>query len=179
DFAHFQPGFPVPGSNTVAWSSRATGTGPEILKMQTIGNDASRATVASNINNWSGSPDGTRWYWISALNETSGAGVLQSSPFPGGASPVAIAPTVLQYDFPTRTSLLVVNGDTAKSMVAFADPVGAPTASVSIDTGVIAFVALSKQGHAAYVKTVSTNAGGTTFSDLLVKKSDGTGACAA
>ena len=28
DFAHFQPGFPVPGSGTVAWSSRATGTEP-------------------------------------------------------------------------------------------------------------------------------------------------------
>ena len=175
NFAHFQPGFPVPGNNTVAWSTRATGTGPEILKMQTIGNAASLVTVASGINSWSGSPDGTRWYWLSGVNETSGAGTMQSAPYPGGASPTTIAANVLQYDFPTPTSLLVV--DSAKAMLAFADPVGAPTASLPIDNGVIAFVALSKQGHAAYVKTTSMSASGTTFSDLFVKKSDGTGAC--
>jgi len=176
NFAHFQVGFPVPGSDTVAWSSRATAAGPEILKMQTIGNDASRVTIASGINSWSGSPDGTRWYWLSAVNETSGAGALQSAPYPGGAGPVANASNVVQYDFPSPTSLLVV--DSAENMVAFADPVGAPTASTPVDTSVIAFVGLSKQGHAAYVKTVSSSASGTTFSDMFVKKTDGTGACA-
>jgi len=175
NFAHFQVGFPVPGSDTIAWSSRATGSGPEILKTATIGGAATPATVASGINSWSGSPDGTRWYWLNAVNETSGAGTLQSAPYPGGASPVAIAPNALQYDFPTPTSLLVV--DSAKNMVAFADPVGAPTASTPVDTSVIAFIGLSKQGHAAYVKTASQSASGTTFSDMFVKKTDGTGAC--
>ena len=47
NFPHFQVGFPVPGSETIAWSARATAAGAEILKMQTIGNDASRVTVAT------------------------------------------------------------------------------------------------------------------------------------
>ena len=40
DLPRFQVGFPSPGSDTIAWSGRATPTGPEILKRQTIGNDA-------------------------------------------------------------------------------------------------------------------------------------------
>jgi hypothetical protein len=176
--SHFQIGFPVPGGDTIAWSARPTATGPETLKMQTIGNDASRVTVASGINSWTASPDGTRWYWLSAVNETSGAGALQSAPYPGGAGPVALASNIIQYDFPTPTSLLAVATDTAKSMLAFADPVGAPTTSQTVDTGVIAFVALSKQAHAAYVKAMSSSASGTTFTDMFVKKTDGTGACA-
>jgi hypothetical protein len=149
--------------------------GAEVLKIQTIGNDASRATIATGINSWSASPDGTRWYWLSAVSEMTGAGTLQSAPYPGGASPVMIAANTIQYDFPTPASLLVV--DTAKNLMGFADPVGAPTASTSVDTGVIAFVALSGQGQAAYVKTTSSSASGTTFSDMFVKKWDGTGAC--
>ena len=178
NFPHFQVGFPVPGSETVAWSSRATAAGPEILKMQTIGNDASRVTVATNVNSWSASPDGTRWYWLSAVNETSGAGALQSAPYPAGTSPVAIAPSVSQYDFPTPTSLLVVATDSAKSLLAFADPVGAPTTSTSVDTGVTGLVALSQQGHVGYYKMTSSSASGTRFTDMFVKKTDGTGACA-
>jgi hypothetical protein len=174
DVPRFQMGFPVPGSDVVAWSARATAAGPEILKMQTLGNDASRATVASDVNTWRASPDGTRWYWLSQVVMATGAGTLQSAPFPGGASPVAVAPNAIQYDFPTPTSLLVV--DTAKQMLGFANPVTAPTTSVVVDTGVLAFVALSKQGHAGYAKFVNTTTG-QTFTDLYVKKGDGTGAC--
>jgi hypothetical protein len=176
-FPHFQVGFPVPGSETIAWSARATAAGPEILKMQTIGNDASRVTVATNVNSWSASPDGARWYWLSAVNETSGAGALQSAPYPAGTSPVAIAPSVSQYDFPTPTSLLVVATDTAKSLLVFADPVGAPTTSTSVDTGVTGLAALSPQGHVGYYKMTSSSASGTLFTDLFIKKTDGTGAC--
>jgi hypothetical protein len=177
---HFQMGFPVPGSDVIAWSGRATPTGPEILKTQTLGNDASRATVASAVSDWAGSPDGTRWYWRAQINETAGAatfrsGELQSAPYPGGASPVPIATNTLQYIFPTDTSLLTV--DAAKQMLGFANPVTAPTTSQVIDTGVIGFVALSAQGFVSYAKTITTSASGGSFTDLFVKKSDGTGAC--
>ncbi len=87
--------------------------------MQTLGNDASRVTVASDVNTWRASPDGARWYWLSQVVTATRAGTLQSAPFPGGASPVAIAPNAVQYDFPTPTSLLVV--DTAKQMLGFAE----------------------------------------------------------
>jgi hypothetical protein len=175
-FAHFQVGFPVPGSDTIAWSARATGSGPEILKMQTMGNDASRATIASGISGWSASPDGARWYWLSQVSETTAVGTLQSAPYPGGASPIAVAPNTNGYTFPTPTSLLVL--DSAKQLLGFADPAGAPTTSQTLDTGVAGLISLSAQGHVAYAKTTSTTAGGSTFSDLFVKKSDGTGACA-
>jgi len=174
DFPFFRVGFPVPGSGTIAWSARATGSGPEVLKMQTLGNDASRATVASGVHGWRASPDGARWYWLSPFDAVTGAGTLQSAPYPGGASPVAMAPNTLQYDFPTSTSLLVV--DSAKNLLAFADPAGAPTVSTSLDTGVIAVLALSATGPLAYVKNASTTAAGT-FADLFVKNPDGTGAC--
>ncbi len=175
NFAHFQVDFPVPGSDTIAWSARATASGPEILKMQTLGNDASRVTVATDINSWRASPDGSRWYWLAGVNETNQAGMLQSAPYPGGASPVALAASTMQYDFPTPTSLLVV--DSGESMLGFADPTGAPTVSTPVDTSVVAFIALSAQGHAAYVKTVASTSSGQTFTDLFVKKGDGTGAC--
>ena len=122
NFPHFQMGFPVFGGDTVGWSTRETPAGPEVLKMQAVGNDASRVTVASGINSWSGSPDGTRWYWFSAVNETSGAGTLQSAPYPAGTGPVNIATNIRQYDFPTPTSLLTV--DSARQMRIVADPVG-------------------------------------------------------
>jgi hypothetical protein len=171
---HLQMGFPVPGGDTLAWSARVVPGGPEVLKTQTLGNDASRVTVASDVTGWSASPDGSRWYWLSQFNATTLAGTLQSAPFPGGASPVTIAANTLGYDFPTPTSLLVV--DTQKQMLGFADPVGAPAASQVLDTGVVRLARISKQGHVAYAKTLLTS-GNATFSDLFVKKSDGTGAC--
>jgi len=177
DLPHFQVGFPVPGSETIAWSSRAVGSGPEVLKMQTLGNDASRATVASGINSWRGSPDGMRWYWLSAVSETTGAGTLQTAPFPAGTSPVTLATNVGQYALPSATSALSV--DSAKAMKVFADQVGAPTTSTSLDTGVLGFISISTAGHPAYVKTTRTSSatGELTGIDLYVKKFDGTDAC--
>src|SRR5262245_26376885 len=146
--------------------------------MQTLGNDASRVTVATGVNSWTTSPDGARWYWLSAVSDTTGAGTVQSAPFPAGTSPVTIAPGVIQYDFPTPTSLLTVDNTTTKKLLSFADPIGAPTTSVSVDTGVLGWIALSTQGHAAYVKKLLRNASGALSGiDLSLKKTDGTGAC--
>jgi hypothetical protein len=171
--SHFQVGFPVPGGNTVAWSARAVKGGPEVLKAQTMGDDASRVTVATNVNSWRVSPDGARWYWRSQVSETTRAGALQSAPFPGGAGPTVLAANTLEFAFPTATSL--VSLDTAKQLLGFADPAGAPTTSQVLDTGVTRLVNLSAQGSIAYTKTALTSA--TQFVNLHVKKSDGTGAC--
>jgi hypothetical protein len=171
---HFEVDFPTP--DTIAWSARSAAGAAEVLKMQTIGNDASRATIATGINAWTTSRDGTRWHWLSSVVETSGAGTLQTAPFPGGASPVMMAPNVIQYGYATPTSLLAV--DTAKVMLAFADPAGAPATSSPVDTAVLGWLTLSSQGHVAYVKKTFTNAAGRlTGIDLNVKKVDGTGAC--
>jgi hypothetical protein len=170
---HFQVGFPISGGETIAWSARGTTTGPEVLKMQTMGNDASRATVASGVNGWSVSPDGTRWYWLTGVSETTGVGALQSAPYPAGTAPAAVASNVLMFDFPTPTSLALV--DMAKNLTYFADPAGAPAGSTSLDTGVASFLSFDGKGTIAYVKTIVRNTDGSVKgSDLFVKKTDGT-----
>ena len=174
---HFQVGFPVPGSETVAWSARTSVSGAEVLKIQTMGNDASRATVASGVNSWQVSSDGARWYWLTSVNETDGTGAVQSAPFPAGTSPVAHASGVLQFENPSPSSLVVI--DTTKKLTFFADPAGAPTTSQSLDTGVVSFLAFDGKGTVAYVKTITSNADGSVrATDLFVKKTDGTNACA-
>jgi hypothetical protein len=175
---HFQVGFPVPGSETIAWSARTSVSGAEVLKIQTMGNDASRATVASGVNSWQVSSDGARWYWLTSVSETDGTGAVQSAPFPAGTSPVAHASGVLQFENPSPSSLLVI--DATKKMTFFADPVGAPTTGQSLDTGVASFLAFDGKGTVAYVKTIVTNTadGSVRATDLFVKKTDGTNACA-
>jgi hypothetical protein len=171
---HFQTGFPVPGGNVVAWSARSAAGGPEVLKAQTLGDDASRVTVASNVNAWRASPDGARWYWLSQVNESTGAGTLQSAPFPAGTSPTPIAANTVQYEFPTPTSMVTV--DTGRQLLAFSDPAGAPTTSQPLDTGVLGVVNMTKLGHVAYLKAVIT-VGQTDFTNMFLKKVDGSGAC--
>jgi hypothetical protein len=173
---HFQVGFPVPGSETVAWSARSNASGPEVLKIQTMGNDASRATVASGVNSWQVSPDGARWYWLTNVIESTGAGAVQSAPFPAGTSPVALASNVFQFENPSPSSLVVI--DTAKNLTFFADPAGAPATSKSLDTGVASFLAFDGKGTVAYVKTIVSNSDmSVRATDLFVKKTDGTAAC--
>jgi hypothetical protein len=174
---HFQVGFPVPGSETIAWSARSSVSGPEVLKIQTMGNDASRATVASGVNSWQVSPDGARWYWLTNVNETDGTGALQTAPYPAGTSPVSFASNVYQFENPSPSSMLVL--DTAGKLTFVADPAGAPTTSQSLDTGVASFLAFDGKGTVAYVKTIVSNSDmSVRATDLFVKKTDGTNACA-
>ena len=154
-------------------------TGPEVLKMQTMGNDASRATVASGVNSWQVSPDGTRWYWLSAAStKPTGAGAVQSAPFPAGTSPVAHRLQRLQFEIPTPSSLRR-HGHARRSLKVFADPVGAPTTSKSLDTGVVAFLAFERAGAPSPTsrRSSATPTGASRVTDLFVKKTDGTGAC--
>jgi hypothetical protein len=171
---HFEVDFPVPGTDTLAWSARSSRTGPEVLKMQTLGNDASRVTVASSVNTWRTSPDGARWYWLSAVNDTSGAGTLQWAPYPAGTTPTTILASSVQYDFPTPTSVVIL--DAQKNLRTIPDPVGAPGTATLLDTGAIGLISLSPLGHVAYAKA-TTSVNGITFASMFVKKSDGTGAC--
>jgi hypothetical protein len=174
--SHLQVGFPVPGAETIAWSARSSAAGPEVLKMQTMGNDASRVTVASGVNQWDVSPDGARWYWLANVNDDTFIGALQSAPFPAGTSPVAIASNVAQYAFPTPTSLAVV--DTAEAMTVFTSAAGAPAGAQAFDSSVFGFLSPSSDGHLAYVKTVTTDSSGNiTGSDMFVKKFDATQGC--
>jgi hypothetical protein len=169
DYSRFTYGFPRPGY--ISWSSRATASGPEILKVQQIDNAATRATVASDVHGGQASPDGAHWYWLAQFDGTTNAGTLQSATFPSGAGPATVLANTVQFAFPTPTSTSLVTLDSGLALSAIADPIGAPTTRTAIDTGVLGFLGISTQGHIGYIKTYD----GTSLTDLFVKKWDGTG----
>ena len=168
----FGYGFPAVAGDYVAWTSRATASGPEILKLQKAGDPASQSTVASDVHGWHVSPDGTRWFWLSAIDRT-GVGTLQTAPFPGGASPTDVQASVLQFGLPPTGGETVVTLAISGAMAAIADPVAAPTARIALDTQVQELLSFNAEGHVAYVKHFGVG----TLVDLFVKKVDGTGAC--
>jgi hypothetical protein len=98
---------------SVLWSTTTGVVGaPEVLKMQTIGDAATRRTVATNVTAWSQSPDGSRWLWLSqpamdpvAMTIT---GTLQTAPFPAGTAPTDVHTRVVQYAPWTANSLMVL-----------------------------------------------------------------------
>jgi hypothetical protein len=169
DYTRFSIRFPAPGSGYVAWSSRATASGPEILKVQQVDSASSRVTVATDVHGWDVSPDGLRWYWLSKFNGMTSAGTLQTAPFPGGAGPTAVMANAVQFAFPSPTSLIALNA--SGTLAGVIDALGAPTRLTTIDSGVIGALAVSGQGRVAYVK----NFDGMSLTDLYVKKADGTG----
>jgi hypothetical protein len=168
----FSFGFPPVAGDWVAWTSRATADGPEILKVQKAGDPSSAITVASDAHAWDVSPDGTHWFWLSAI-ATNGIGMLQTAPFPGGAGPTDVQERVLNYGFPTATGRTVVTLAQSGAIAAIADPVGAPATRITLDTQVQTLLAFGRQGHVAYVKRYF----GANLVDLSVKKVDGSGGC--
>jgi hypothetical protein len=166
----FQDAFPTPAGDVVAWSSRATLDGPEILKAQTVDAAATRQTVASNVTAWSASPDGARWYWLSQPNALTKAGILQSAPLPAGTAPTTLLADVV--DFSVSASGGVAALTAAGALRGFADPVGAPTVITPIDSGVLGILRVSPLGHVAYAKSIDSILG---LIDLYASKLDGTG----
>jgi hypothetical protein len=79
----------------------------------------------------------------------------------------------VQFEFPTPTSVLAVS--TTGELRVFADAAGAP-AGLLLDSGVYRLVTQGEQGTVAYNKT-ATLVDQVPFSDLYVKRVDGTGAC--
>ena len=159
----------LPGGQSLAWSTRTSATGAEILKTQKVGDDASRAMIGSDIHEWSVSSDGTHWTWFTQYNVTTGAGTLQSAPFPGGVGPVANGTNIVQFGFPSPRA--VVSVSTGRAMSALAEPLTAPATMTAVDTGVLAFLDLSSKGDIAYAKTYNSLAD---LVDLYVKRWDST-----
>jgi hypothetical protein len=169
--SRYSYGFPHPGSGYMAWTARPTETAPETLRMQRLGDDASRVTVAEDVHDWGVNPAGTRWYWLSQFDARTDAGILHNAPFPGGASPVTVA-NVVQYGFPTDHGLVITTSGDA--LLSVADPVAAPTTTTTLDSAVLGFVAIGAQGHVAYAKTIGQQTG---FIDLYVKPWTGGAGC--
>jgi len=147
----FQYRFVGAAGDRIAWSTRETRGGPEVLKTQLVGADDSRQVVASDVSRWSVSPDGSRWTWLSRFNYDSSApsGILQTATFPTGAAPVTILEDTAAFTFVGSRGLSVLGMD--GQLYGVAD-LGVSADLTTLDSGVLGVVANSSAGYLAYAK---------------------------
>ncbi len=179
--ASFSPDF-----LSVVWSTRANLTAPEILKIQTIGDAASRRTVATNVTGWGWTPDALRWLWLSqpVIDGTTGwtMGTLQAAPFPAGTSPTNIHTAVVQYaSFGSKgVVVLATPGGLGADLKSITD-IDAPTTSSRVieAANVLGFGGLGADGTMLYFNDFLEDPADPTFFlvNLLTSKVDATGKC--
>ncbi|MFZ5890857.1 MAG: hypothetical protein ACOY0T_07395 [Myxococcota bacterium] len=149
--ARFGYGFPAIPGDHIAWTTRATADGPEILKLQTVGSPETKAIVASDVHAWEVSRDGTRWFWQRGT-DAKGVGTLQTAAFPEGANPIDIQAGVVEYGLVPNSSNSVVTRSADTTLTGILDAVAAPSEQVVLDTGVQGLLSFSDKGHIAYAK---------------------------
>ncbi len=171
--SRFSYGFPRITGNHLAWTTRETVDGPEVLKVQTVDDPASKLTVASDVHGWEVSADGARWFWRRGV-DNSGSGLLQTAPFPSGTSPTDVLAGVVEYGLAPPQKKAVVARTSPSDVIAIADPSGAPDRQRLIDRSVQTLLSLSN-GHIAYGKHFV----GRSTVDLFISKLDGTATCTA
>jgi hypothetical protein len=169
-----------PDGAYVAWSTRAAAAGLETLKMQRIGDDCSRKTIAADVTQWNISADSTTWYWLKKYNYNtmgSPSGALEAAAFPDGTGPTVLAADAADFS-PAgakgvlfRTKVTQDVGD----LVLMADR-SEPTALTTLDQNVLFVFDRSQDGKkAVYTKNAQTVTSGL-FSapifDLFVAGSD-------
>jgi hypothetical protein len=174
-----------PDGASVVWSTRPDAAGVETLKMQKIGNDASRKTIAQDVSQWSISADSTKWYWLKQFNYNvngSPAGTLEAAAFPDGTGPTALAAAVADFSEAGAKGILFrtkVTQDVG-DLVLMADR-SAPTAVTTLDQNVFFVFDRSKDGtKAVYTKNVQMVTSGM-FSapvfDIFIAGADGNKPC--
>ncbi len=174
-----------PDGKRVAWSSRADAAGPEILKVQTLGDDASRKTVAEDVSVWSVTADGTSWLWLRKYNynqDGAPSGTLESAPFPDGTGAKVLAASVGDYtDVGTkgvlyRSKVLMDAGD----LILMPDR-DVPATIAMLDQGVLFVFDQSKDGtRAVYTKNAESISAGFSSApvfDLYIAANDGKRPC--
>lgn len=165
--------FVGPMADLIAWSTPVRPGGAEVLKIQVVGDDASRQVVATDVSRWVTSPDFTQWAWLSGFNydSSSPSGTLQAAPFPGGEAPVTLLEKTGSFAFVKNHGMSVLD-DTGR-LFGVVDATAAPKpVLVPLDSHVLGVIAISAEGHLAYVKSFDF-----IFSlvDLFVQKYDGIG----
>lgn len=169
DAQRFSYGFPANGY--VAWTTRETSDGPEVLKLAHTSDLSNVTTVASDVHGWYVSSDESRWYWQYGITEV-GTGLLQTATFPDGADVTDVFPGVRHYELDANDAVVALTSD--GELVSIPDAVGAPEAFRLIDEDVQGLGRLSDQGsHVAYGKHFRTKE----ISDLFVSRLDATKAC--
>jgi hypothetical protein len=165
--------FVGPTGDHIAWSTPVRPGAPEVLKMQIVGDDASRQVVATDVSRWATSPDFTQWAWLSGFNYDNAApsGTLQVAPFPDGQAPLTVLEKAATFYFVKDHGMSIL--DDAGHLFGVVDTTGSSKpVMVPLDNGVLGVIAASGDGHLAYVKSFDF-----IFSlvDLYVQKYDGTG----
>lgn len=169
DAQRFSYGFPANGY--VAWTTRDTSDGPEVLKLAHTSDLSNVTTVASDVHGWYVSSDESRWYWQYGITEV-GTGLLQTATFPDGADVTDVFPGVRHYELDANDAVVALTSD--GELVSIPDAVAAPETFRLIDEDVQGLGRLSGQGsHVAYGKHFRTKE----ISDLFVSRLDATQAC--
>lgn len=164
----FKCGFPADGY--VAWSTPDSLEDPERLKLMHADDPESSVTVASDVFAWNVAPDGSRWDWLTNVNEL-GSGELEVAPFPDGAEPTAVLSDVQDYGVDANSALVALTGE--NDAISIPDPLGAPSEQLLLDQEVRSLLALSDRGHVAYAKRFTAK----NTSDLFVAGLDGSQVC--
>jgi hypothetical protein len=164
--------FPADGEDRIAWTTRDGATGPEVLRLATVGTPSSIVTVASDVHDPVVSPDGRRWLWLSSI-DTTGAGTLQVADFPFGGGVADVLGGAREFAVSPARGTVVARTSTA-DLVAVPLPNGVPGTPRTLDTKVQALVAVTDTEHVAYAKHFV----GMTQIDLFVAKVDGSALCA-
>jgi hypothetical protein len=171
-----------PDGKSVAWSTRAMDSGTEDLKWQNLNDDASRATVATDVDQWTISSDAKKWYWLKSFNyDTAGApaGTLQSAPYPDpGAAAVTIATAVGDFN-EAGTGLLyrtkVMNDMGTLLLTPDRD---VPATVKAVDTGVSFVFGTTSDGKSStYTKNIQSPATNVFLFDVYVGNSAGAMPC--
>jgi len=142
-------GFGALADGYVAWSSRETETGVEILKLSHVDDPKNPLVVAEDVHRWSVTDDGSSWLWLSATNDGA-VGTLQIADFPDGSNPVDVLPGVIDYELTKGGS--VVAETEQRTAVSIVDPSGAPEQQVVLGGEVERISALSDLGQVAFAK---------------------------
>lgn len=164
----FSFGFPAEGY--VAWSTRSELGGPEVLKLERIGDPESRIVVAEDVHDWDVSADGASWFWLRAFDSTL-HGTLQRAAFPDGSDAVDLIAGVSSFGPHGGGSVVALTED--EEVVSIPEPRRAPEERRLIAQGMKRLVELGDHGHLAY----SGNVAPPGVADLFVSKLDGSQAC--
>ena len=176
----------TPDGQSIAWSTRATDTGTEDLKVQKLGDDTSRISVASDVDQWMVTADSKKWLWLKTFNfDVTGnapSGTLESATYPTGAAPVTIATAVGDFKEAGPTGVLfrvsVAQGVGNLMLVPDRDM---PATVSMVDKAVVFVFGVTKDGkNASYAKRLQFLDAAQTIPvfDLYVNSGGGPTPCA-
>ncbi|HEY4184309.1 MAG TPA: hypothetical protein VGP07_04535 [Polyangia bacterium] len=176
-----------PDSLSILYSVNTSTTSPaETLKMQTIGDNTSRKTIATNVTGWTVSTDGKRWFWESAPTTDTTTmlttGTLQTAPYPAGTTPQGLQAKVFNYFVYGAKGLVSMVNPTASGtdLTSITDVDNPTTTTTMLEAGdVIVTPDVGSDGTVLYATTFvrPDTSSNNVLVDLRAIKADGTGKC--